>query len=111
VLVRRLDYSISQTTHGCITTQQNEVTIMLLEHPPTYVFADVGSHGHEKMSITFTLDEWNSIVRHLQNSQKYLYDRSDTGGASWDYKSLRWVCEVAGTIDNKIEKKIIKLSK
>jgi len=65
---------------------------------------DIGSHGNEKMSITFTLDEWNSIIHHLQNSQKYLEDRTDT-----DYKSLWWVCEVAGTIDDKIEKKICKL--
>ena len=27
----------------------------------------IGSHGNEKMSITFTLDEWNSIIRNLQN--------------------------------------------
>ena len=65
----------------------------------------IGSHGNEKMSITFTLDEWNSIVHHLQNSQKYLEDRTDT-----DYKSVFWVAQVAGTIDDKIEKKIIKLS-
>ena len=74
------------------------------EHFPTYLFTNVGSHGNEKMSITFTLDEWNSIVHHLQNSQKYLEDRTDT-----DYKSVIWVAQVAGTIDDKIEKKICKL--
>jgi len=77
---------------------------MLLEHPPTYVFANLGPHGkNQKMSMTFTLTEWNEIIHHLQNSQKYLEDRSDKG------EPIYWAAWAASIIDDKIEKKICKL--
>jgi len=67
-------------------------------------FADLGPHGkNQKMSITLTLTEWNEIIDHLQNSQKYLKDRSDKGDTIY---RAAWM---AGIIDDKLDKKICKL--
>ena len=35
---------------------------------------DIGYHENEKVSITLTLDEWNSIIRNLQNVNPDLAD-------------------------------------
>jgi hypothetical protein len=76
---------------------------MLVERTSADLFADLGPHGkNQKMSITLTLTEWNEIIDHLQNSQKYLEDRSRGSGF--------WAGWMASFIDDKLEKKIIKLN-
>ncbi len=74
--------------------------------PNSYVFRDPGIHGNVKMSMTFTLDEWNNIIHHLKNSEMYLTDKDFNG----NYEAICWVAATANEIDDRIEKKIIKSS-
>jgi hypothetical protein len=57
------------------------------------------------ITLTFTLTEWNNIIRHLQTSEKYLTDSDYTNNC----EAIYWAAWAASTIDDKIEKKICKL--
>jgi len=74
--------------------------------PNSYVLRDTGIHGNVKMSMTFTLDDWNTIIHHLQNSEKCLTDKDFKG----NFEAICWAAATASEIDDRIEKKIIKSS-
>lgn len=72
----------------------------------SYVFRDPGIHGNVKMSMTFTLDDWNTIIHHLKNSEMYLTDKDYKN----NFEAICWAAATASEIDDRIEKKIIKSS-